>query len=107
MWHALIALALVLHGIGHAVGFWMPVPTWFALAWLLPGAGFVLGAWAYLRRAQSWTALTLASAAVSLALVLLAPGTLAPGPYSSAFVFDVVVLAALLIPAGRRRLAAL
>ena len=48
MLHVLIAIALFMHGAGHAVGFWMPVPAWFSFAWLLPGLGFVAGAWGHL-----------------------------------------------------------
>jgi len=42
-----MALALAAHGIGHSVGFGVAAPLWFAAAWLLPGAGFVIGAWVF------------------------------------------------------------
>jgi hypothetical protein len=45
MLHLSIALLLLMHGVGHAVGFWMPVPIRFTVTWLLPGIGFLVGSW--------------------------------------------------------------
>jgi hypothetical protein len=106
MWHALIALALLLHGAGHAVGFWMPVPAWLRLLWLAPGLVFLAGAWGYWQRAEWWPGVVAAAAVGSLLTVVLAPGALRLGPYGSAFVFDALILLVLLLPAGRRLVAA-
>jgi hypothetical protein len=100
MLHLMIALALLLHGVGHAVGFWIPVPSWFAVAWLLPGLGFLAGSWACWQRVDWWPVLIVASSAASLLLVL-ATGALRAGPLASALAFDVVVLAVLLVPWSR------
>ena len=102
MWHALIALALLTHGVGHAVGFWMPVPAWLRLLWLVPGLVVRVGAWGFWQRADWWPVVVAAAAAGSLLTVLLAPGALRLGPYGSAFVFDALSLLVLLVPSGRR-----
>jgi hypothetical protein len=102
MLHLLIVLALLLHGIGHAVGFWMPVPTWFAAAWLLPGLGFLVGAWGLWQQAGWWPAALIASAMVSLLMAALPAGALRAGPYGSALAFDVLVILAVAAPWGRR-----
>ena len=48
----MLHLILLMHGVGHAVGCWMPVPTWFKVAWLLPGLGFLVGNWGLWQRAD-------------------------------------------------------
>ena len=101
MLHPVITLALLMHGVGHAVGFRMPVATWFAVAWLLPGIGFLAGTGALWQRADWWPTAVLASAIVSLLLVL-PTGALKPGPLASAFAFDLVILVVLLVPWSRR-----
>ena len=50
MLHLILALLPLLHGVGHAVGFWMSVPTWLTVAWLVPGIGFLVGGWALWQR---------------------------------------------------------
>lgn len=45
MLQVIVSLALLAHEIGHVVGFSMPVPLWFTLLWLLPGAAFTVGVW--------------------------------------------------------------
>ncbi|MGH2352161.1 MAG: hypothetical protein ACRDJN_11180 [Chloroflexota bacterium] len=107
MWHVVIALALLAHGVGHAVGFWMPVPAWFRLLWLLPGLAFLVGAWAFWQHAEWWPVAVGAAAAASLLTIVLAPSTLRLGPYGSAFVFNALTLLVLLAPQGRRLLAGL
>jgi hypothetical protein len=101
MLHAIITAVLMLHGVGHAVGFWLPVPTWFALAWLLPGIGFLIGSWAFWQRADWWPLVVLLAALASLLLVLLT-GELKAGPFASAFLFDLAVIVALVVPWSRR-----
>lgn len=107
MWRYLIVVALIAHGVGHAVGLWMPVPGWFGITWLLPGIGFVASAWGFWRYAEWWPLTVAASATASLLLEALVPGALTSGPYGSAFVFDLVVIVSLLIPATRGRVTAL
>jgi hypothetical protein len=107
MWHVVIALALLLHGLGHGVGFWMPVPGWFRLLWLLPGLVFLAGAWGLWGRADWWPAVVAGAAAGSLLTLLLVPGALRAGPYGSALVFDAIALVVLLVPHSRRLLTAL
>jgi hypothetical protein len=107
MLHAAIALAIVLHGLGHAVGFWMPVPTWFALAWLLPGAGFLVGASGFWQHADWWPLVLVASAIASLLMLALPTGALRQSPFGSALAFNLVVILALLVPWSRRLVAGL
>jgi hypothetical protein len=104
MLNLLIVLALLLHGIGHAVGFWMAVPAWFAFAWLLPGVGFLVGAWGFWQQADWWPAALAASAAASLLMLALPTGALRQGPYGSAVAFDLVVFLAIAVPWSRRLL---
>ena len=107
MLHLLIVLALLLHGIGHAVGFWMAVPAWFAVAWLLPGVGFVAGAWGFWQHAAWAPAVLVASAAASLLMLALPTGALRQAPYGSALAFDLLVILAIVAPSGRRLVAGL
>jgi hypothetical protein len=69
--HPLILLAVLLHGIGHAVGFWMAVPSWFVFAWLLLGVGFLAGAWGFWQLADWSPAVLVVSAAASLLMLAL------------------------------------
>ena len=105
MLHTLIVLALLLHGIGHAVGLWMAVPAWFAVAWLLPGVGFPVGAWGCWQHATWWPTLLIASAAASLLMLALPTGALRQGPYGSAVAFDLLVILAIAAPWSRRLMA--
>jgi hypothetical protein len=105
MLHLLIVLALLLHGIGHAVGFWMAVPSWFAVAWLAPGGGFLVGAWGFWQHAARWPAVLAASAAASLLMLALPTGALRQAPYGSALAFDLVVLFAVVMPWTRHLVA--
>ncbi len=101
-----IALALAAHGVGHSVGFALAVPLWFAAAWLLPGAGFVIGAWAFWTHRTWWEPVVLGSALASLALEAIAGVPLEPGAYASAAVFNALAIILLLVPRTRRRFAA-
>jgi hypothetical protein len=101
MLHLVIALLLLMHGVGHAIGFWMPVPTWFTVTWLLPGIGFLVGGWACWQRADWWPTVILGSAILSLVLVF-PTGALKPGPLASALTFDLAIVVALVVPWTRR-----
>jgi hypothetical protein len=110
MLHALVALALVMHGVGHALGFWMAVPAWFAVAWLVPGAGFLAGAWGFWHHADWWPAVLVASATASLLMLVLPTGALRQAPFGSfgsALAFDLIVIVALMVPWSRRLVAGL
>jgi hypothetical protein len=100
----LLAVLLVAHGVGHTVGFWISVPLWFAFLWVLPGASFASAAWGVWTQADWWPVVTIAAALVSGALLLLLQPTAlrAPGPLVSALAFDLVALAALLLPWSHR-----
>ena len=102
MLHLLLVLALLLHGIGHAVGFWMAVPAWFAVAWLLPGVGFLAGAWGVWQHAGWASAVLVASAAASLLMLALPTGALRRASYGAALAFDLLVIVAIAVPWGRR-----
>lgn len=102
MLHVLVVLALMLHGIGHAVGFWTAVPAWFAVGWLLPGVGFLAGAWGCWQLAAWAPAALVASAAASLLMLALPTGALRQAPYGSALAFDILVILAIGVPRGRR-----
>jgi hypothetical protein len=99
-----IALALAVHGIGHTVGFGVAAPLWFAAAWLLPGAGFVFGAWAFWTHRTWWESLIFGSAIASFGLEAIARVSLQPGPYASAAVFNVLAIILLLVPRTRHQL---
>jgi hypothetical protein len=100
-----ITLALAVHGVGHTVGFGVPAPSWFAAAWLLAGAGFVMGAWAFWTHRSWWEPVVFCSALASLALEAMAGVSLQPGPYASAAIFNALTIILLLVPRTRRQLA--
>lgn len=105
MLHILFAIMLLAHGLGHTAGFWMAVPPWFALLWLAPGLGFVIGAWGYWN-GDAWAAAVVGLAALSSLVVLTFPtGVLRLAPYRSALAFDLLTLAALMLPWTRQMLA--
>jgi len=99
-----MALALAAHGIGHSVGFGVAAPLWFAAAWLLPGAGFVLGAWAFWTHRGWWESLIFGSAIVSLGLEAIARVSVEPGPYASAAIFNTLAIILLIVPRTRHQL---
>jgi hypothetical protein len=100
-----VALALAAHGVGHAVGFGVAAPLWFAALWLVPGLGIVVAAWGFWKRLPWWQDLALASGAASLVLETIVGVSLQPGPYASAAVFNALAVILLLVPQTRRRLA--
>lgn len=102
-----IALALAAHGLGHSVGFGAAAALWFAAAWLLPGAGFVIGAWAFWTHRSWWEPVVFSSALVSLGLEAIASVSLQPAPYASAAAFNTLAIILLLVPRTRRQLAQL
>jgi hypothetical protein len=99
----LVPIALALHGVGHTVGFWLPVPLAFTLLWLIPGSAFVAGAYGAWTHAAWWPSLVLGAAALSAALLLSRGDALQrPGPLASALAFDAIAAVVLLVPWGRR-----
>ena len=100
-----IGLALAAHGLGHSVGFAAAAPLWLAAAWLLPGAGFVIGAWAFWTHRTWWEPVVLGSALASLALEAIAGVSLQAGPYASAAAFNALAIILLLVPRTCRQLA--
>ena len=60
----------------------------FAVAWLLPGVGFLAGAWGFWQHAAWAPAGLVASAAASLLLLALPTGALRHAPYGAALAFD-------------------
>jgi hypothetical protein len=105
MLHVLFAIMLFAHGIGHTIGLWMAVPPWFALLWLLPGLGFLAGAWGVWQGA-AWAVGVLGIAALGSLVVLTFPtGVLRLAPYRSALVFDLLTLLVLTLPWTRQLLA--
>jgi hypothetical protein len=101
-----VSAALALHGIGHVVGFWLPVPLTFALLWLVPGVAFVACAYGAWTHAAWWPSLVLGAAALSAALLLSRADALQrPGPLASAFAFNALAAALHHLPRGRRLVA--
>jgi hypothetical protein len=116
----LITIALFAHGIGHLLfltnswGIWkggdegrswlfsgilgagQTVEGLFGLLWLIPLVGFVAVSWGYLTHQGWWPQLALASAAISLAMIVLWWGGLAVGSAFFALVFDLAVIAGVL-----------
>jgi hypothetical protein len=105
MLHVLIVLALLMHGIGHAVGFWMAVPAWFAVSWLLPGIGFLVGSWGFWQHALWSPAVIIASAMMSILMLAEPTGASRQAPYGVALAFDLLVILAIAVPWSRRFIA--
>jgi hypothetical protein len=68
----------------------------FGLLWLIPLAGFIAVSWGYLTHQGWWPQLALASAAISLAMIVLWWGSLVVGSAFFALVFDLAVIAVVL-----------
>jgi hypothetical protein len=116
----LITIALFAHGIGHLLfltnswGIWkgddegrswlfsailsagQTVEGIFGLLWLIPLVGFVAVSWGYLTHQGWWSQLALASATISLAMIVLWWGGLVVGSAFFALVFDLAVIAVVL-----------
>jgi hypothetical protein len=116
----LITIALFTHGLGHLLflanswGVWKAgdesrswlfsgvlgagrtVEGIFGLIWLIPLVGFVAVSWGYLTHQGWWLQLALASAAISLAMIVLWWGGLVVGSAFFALVFDLAVNAVVL-----------
>jgi hypothetical protein len=100
-----IVLALAAHSVGHSVGFAVAPPLWFGAAWVVPGAGFLIGAWAFWTHRSWWEPVVFGSALASLALEAIAGVSLQPGPFASAAVFNALAIILLLVPRTRHQLA--
>src|SRR5918994_1319513 len=116
----LITAALFAHGLGHLLflanswGYWkgngeghswlfsgilgagQPVEGIFGLLWLIPLVGFVAVSWGYLTHQSWWPQLALASAAISLAMIVLWWSGLVVGSAFFTLVFDLAVIAVVL-----------
>lgn len=116
MAHLIFALALLAHGIGHVLfvanawGYWtvgagrgallaqalhlgQPVERLLGLLWLLPLAGFTLGAWAFYTQAAGWPLWLLVSAALSAALIVAGWGSINVSSALFALLFNLIVVA--------------
>jgi hypothetical protein len=116
----LITIALFTHGLGHLLflanswGVWKAGDedrSWvfsgvlgagqtlegiLGLLWLIPLVGFVAVSWGYLTHQGWWPQLAQASAAISLAMIVLWWGSLVVGSAFFALVFDLAVIAVVL-----------
>lgn len=116
----LIAIVLFAHGVGHLLfvanswGYWrgdeagrswlfsgvlgagQAIEGLFGLLWLIPLVGFVVVSWGYLTHQGWWPQLALASAIISLAMIVLWWGSLVTGSAFFALVFDIVVIVVVL-----------
>lgn len=127
----LIALALLMHGVGHITFFlaaWTEVPMGYAATpWLLPGSftvssavgkafgllwllamvGFVGAALGLVARQPWWPTLAVASAVVSLVVLLPWWNTVDPGTRMWALLADLAVIVAFAFPWREQLVAAL
>jgi hypothetical protein len=119
MLRLIVIAALLLHGIGHVLflanawGYWTTTAgrSWLfadrlglgqtvggviGLLWLLPVAGFLLGAWALINHQEMARPWLLAAAALSLGLIVLWWGSLVTGSAFFALVVDLAIIGWLL-----------
>lgn len=118
----LIVLAMLMHGVGHMVFFLEAFPgspmgfadaPWllpgaftvtsavgkaFALLWLLAMLGFLVAAVGLLRRKEWWPALAVASAVISLVVLLPWWNTITPSSRVWVLLADLVIIAAFGLP---------
>lgn len=118
----LIAIAMLMHGVGHMTFFfesfagtpmgftsepWLlpgafalasPVGKAFALLWLLAMLGFVFAAIGLVTRQDWWPALSVAAAAISLVVLLPWWNTVAPASRVWILLADLVVILAFGMP---------
>ena len=115
----LIALLLVVHGIGHVLfianawGYWTTGDTrswlfgralglgqrvegFFGLLWLVPAMGFVAGGWALVESQGDARLLLLSAAAISLTMIVVWWGSLVTASAFFALLVDLAVIAYLL-----------
>jgi hypothetical protein len=116
----LLTIALFAHGVGHLLFLANPLGYWkggeearswlfsgmldagqavegiLALPWFIPLIGFVAVSWSYLTHQVWWSQLALASAALSLAMIILWWGSLVTGSAFFALVFDLAVIVVVL-----------
>ena len=116
----LLTIALFAHGVGHLLflanswGYWkggegarswlfsgtlgagQAVEGIFGLLWLIPLIGFVVLSWGYFTHQVWWPQLALASAALSLSMIILWWGGLVTGSAFFALVFDLAVIVVVL-----------
>ena len=116
----LITIALFAHGVGHVLflanswGYWRGneegrswlvsgvlgagrvVEGVFGLLWLVPLVGFVAVTWGYFTHQGWWPQVMVASAAISLVMIVLWWGSLVTGSAFFALVFDIVVIVVVL-----------
>jgi hypothetical protein len=115
MAHSILAVALLLHGIGHilfVMNAWGYSRTeagqgWLfsqvlhggqttegilGLLWLVPLAGFLVGTWGFYIGAAGWQPWLLASAVISSVLVLLWWGSINTSSAFFALVFNLIVI---------------
>ena len=102
MLHTLFVLILVLHGVGHTVGFWMAVPPWFALLLTLPGVGFLAGAWGYWNGDPWWPAVVVLAALASFVVLTFPTGVLRLAPFRAALIFDMLTITTVSLPWTRQ-----
>jgi uncharacterized membrane protein YphA (DoxX/SURF4 family) len=122
-----LALALIMHGVGHVMGFiaaWTPtievgfssapsilwsgatvesaVGKAFGLLWLVACVGSVGAGFGLLFGHEWWRALAVASAFISLAAIVPWWNTVPAGARFGGVVFDLVIIALLLFPWSQR-----
>jgi hypothetical protein len=113
VWRYVIGAVIIAHGLGHAGGPWFFQGSWltdllaggilrwvFVALWILAGLGFVaagLGVLGVLVPVEAWRTLSIAAAALSIAVAILLLGGGMNQPLFNALAMDVIILVALLI----------
>jgi hypothetical protein len=124
MLRLIIALVLILHGIGHTMGFfasWTSVPMgfrdqpWllssditiaspvgraFGLLWLVAMIGFVGAGLGLIFNNEWWKPLTIASSVISLIVIVPWWNTVATGAQLGASLVDIIAIVVLSLPIG-------
>jgi hypothetical protein len=118
-----IAIALLMHGIGHVLfvanswGMWkadtghswlfsgvlrigQTVEGLFGLLWLLPLVGFVIGTWGYFTTQPGWQGMLIGSAILSSVMIVLWWSGINTSSAFFALVFNLVVVGVLLWTRG-------
>ncbi len=108
----LIAGSLLVHGIGHTMGFWLPVHSWLlggiseparrtisSIFWILSTVGFIaasLGFWGFIIPGDGWRIIAIASSIISLTGLILFIGNWALSSTAGAIGMNVLTLVSLL-----------